>query len=116
MYGLLLIPAAVQAAPLSLWKIEHDQAVVYLVGSVHVLKADDYPLPAAFQMAFDAAQITVFEVDLDKTSEPEVARFLVDEGATNLRIGYPITFYRLALLHYAGILILRTSLSNNTNK
>ena len=53
-YGLLLIPAAVQAAPLSLWKIEHDQAVVYLVGSVHVLKADDYPLPAAFQMAFDA--------------------------------------------------------------
>jgi uncharacterized protein YbaP (TraB family) len=79
-YGLLLIPAAVQAAPLSLWKIEHDQAVVYLVGSVHVLKAADYPLPAAFQMAFDAAQITVFEVDLDKTSEPEVARFLVDEG------------------------------------
>jgi uncharacterized protein YbaP (TraB family) len=65
---LLLIPVAVQSSPLSLWKIEHGQAVVYLVGSVHVLKVNDYPLPAPFQKAFDASQITVFEVDLAKAS------------------------------------------------
>lgn len=77
---LLLIPVAVQSSPLSLWKIEHGQAVVYLVGSVHVLKVNDYPLPAPFQKAFDASQITVFEVDLAKASDPGVINFLLTQG------------------------------------
>jgi uncharacterized protein YbaP (TraB family) len=37
--------------------------VLYLGGSVHALHSSDYPLPAAFNQAFDASSRIAFEVD-----------------------------------------------------
>jgi uncharacterized protein YbaP (TraB family) len=37
---------------------------VYLLGSVHVLKAENYPLPAVFENAFSNASVVVFETDI----------------------------------------------------
>jgi len=36
---------------------------IYLAGSVHALRSSDYPLPAAYNHAFDASSRVVFEND-----------------------------------------------------
>ncbi len=48
-----------------------DGRVIYLGGSVHALSRSDYPLPAAFNRAFEASNRLAFEVDhkaLDEAS------------------------------------------------
>jgi len=51
-----------------LWSVERGSTTVYLLGSIHVLKEDAYPLPPAIDRAFDDAEVVVFEVDLDDMS------------------------------------------------
>ncbi len=48
-----------------MWSVERGSTTVNLLGSIHVLKEDAYPLPQAIDRAFDDAEIVVFEVDLD---------------------------------------------------
>lgn len=62
-------PAAA-AARHSLWKVEGGRGTVYLLGSVHLLKKEDYPLAATIEAAFTNSQIAVFETDVDKMQEP----------------------------------------------
>jgi uncharacterized protein YbaP (TraB family) len=48
-----------------LWKVTGpESAEVYLLGSIHALPRDAYPLPAAVERAYDAARVVAFEVDL----------------------------------------------------
>jgi uncharacterized protein YbaP (TraB family) len=54
----------------SLWRVEGKHCSVYLLGSIHVLKAENYPLPAPMQSAFDKAAIAAFETDLDEMEQP----------------------------------------------
>jgi uncharacterized protein YbaP (TraB family) len=50
--------------PTFLWQVDSDQNRVYLLGSIHFLKPEDYPLPPAMQTAFNEAEGVVFELDL----------------------------------------------------
>jgi uncharacterized protein len=55
------------------WKVTSAAGnVLYLAGSIHALKSTDYPLPSAYNRAFDASDRLVCEVDpkaLDKSSK-----------------------------------------------
>jgi uncharacterized protein len=53
-----------------LWKAQGKSNVVYLLGSIHLLKPADYPLPAVIESAFTNSQVAVFEIDIDKAEEP----------------------------------------------
>ncbi len=55
----------------SLWKVQGRRATVYLLGSVHVLKKQDYPLPAALEAAFTNSAMAVFEADIGELDKPE---------------------------------------------
>jgi uncharacterized protein len=72
--GLLLVSAflcsQVQAAS-PVWKIEQGHNVTYLAGTIHVLRKADYPLPAAFDQAYQASQVVTFEVDIADSRTPE---------------------------------------------
>ena len=57
----------------TLWKIEGKSAVVHLLGSVHVLKKENYPLPAPIDAAFSNSTIAVFEAEIDQLDNPELA-------------------------------------------
>lgn len=48
-----------------IWLIESAQNRVYLMGSVHVLRESDYPLPQIFQHAYDDAENLVMELGID---------------------------------------------------
>ncbi|NNF17580.1 MAG: TraB/GumN family protein [Gammaproteobacteria bacterium] len=71
----------------SLWVVESATNRTYLMGSVHVLRERDYPLPEVFYSAYDDAEELVMEVDLT-TIDPiatlamsrEIA--MLAEGAT----------------------------------
>jgi len=53
------------------WKVTKDaRTVAYLVGSVHVLTRDVYPLPPVFERAFSETRTLVEEVDLGASSDP----------------------------------------------
>src|SRR5206468_11759291 len=46
------------------WKVtDRTGGALYLGGSVHALRSSDYPLPAAYNRAFDASERIVFEID-----------------------------------------------------
>jgi uncharacterized protein YbaP (TraB family) len=49
-----------------LWRVESPTTTAHLLGSVHLMKADAYPLSPVIEDAFDGARALVFEVDLDQ--------------------------------------------------
>ena len=54
-----------------LWKVEASSgASAYLLGSLHVLTPDAYPLSPAIEKAFAESRTLVEEVDLDEMNDP----------------------------------------------
>lgn len=49
----------------SLWKVSDGSNAVYLLGSIHLLKEEHYPLPAAMNKAFDDSGTLILEVNLE---------------------------------------------------
>lgn len=56
-----------------LWKVSDADNAVYLLGSFHLLKPDDYPLSKDIDAAFDDAKTVVFEVEPASLGAPETA-------------------------------------------
>jgi uncharacterized protein len=56
-----------------IWSINGKGQTGWLVGSLHLLPPDAYPLPASMDAAFQAAEILVEEADPDELSAPETA-------------------------------------------
>jgi len=57
-----------------LWKVSgHDGATLYLLGSFHLLRADDYPLAPEVDAAFARAARVVFELPADQVQSPALA-------------------------------------------
>jgi uncharacterized protein YbaP (TraB family) len=58
-----------EAASACVWKVSDPNGrTLYLGGSIHALRGTDYPLPAAYNRAFDASTRLVFEVDPKEVS------------------------------------------------
>jgi uncharacterized protein YbaP (TraB family) len=57
--------------PLSLWQVDGLQNRVYLLGSIHMLRAQDHPLPAAIYDAYDDAEKLIMELDMDDMNPVE---------------------------------------------
>ncbi len=56
---------AAESHPVTLWQIDGKHNVVFLLGSIHMLRADDHPLPAVVEAAYDEAEALVMELDMD---------------------------------------------------
>ena len=66
-------PVAQTARHPLLWKVSDADNSVYLLGSFHLLKQEDYPLPKEIDAAFDDAESLVFEIDPREMTAPETA-------------------------------------------
>lgn len=63
--GLLVLPFAYSGDRLlCLWYFENEGTRIYLLGSIHAMKPDMYPLADPILDAFEEAEKVVFEVDL----------------------------------------------------
>src|SRR5579871_3450527 len=63
-----------------LWKVQGESNTVYLLGSIHLLRESDYPLPEAMNSAFTNSQIAVFEMDIDKANDPAASFALLSKA------------------------------------
>lgn len=61
----LVLPAAAARAKCCVWRVTgaDGKNVLYLAGSVHALRPSDYPLPGAYDRAFNESGEVVFETD-----------------------------------------------------
>jgi uncharacterized protein YbaP (TraB family) len=89
------------AAQSSVWKVSRGDSVLYLGGSVHVLRANDFPLPKEFDTAFANSGLLVLETNLDEMTDPValqrmVARVTLPAGKTLKTELSPHTYEQLA--------------------
>ena len=68
--GVLFASSSFAKSPV--FKITKGEDQLYIGGSIHLLSPNDYPLPAGFQQAFNAAEHVYFETDISQLSSPEV--------------------------------------------
>lgn len=64
------------AAKNSLWKAISKEGTLYIQGSVHLLKADDYPLDPAIEQAYSNSQAVVFEADMEEMLLPDTQQMI----------------------------------------
>src|ERR1700676_1632690 len=71
--GLLLcVTVRADGALHSLWELHGKHNTVYLLGSIHVLRQSDYPLPAVMLDASRDAKSVLMEVNLQEISSKQV--------------------------------------------
>ncbi|NQY08848.1 MAG: TraB/GumN family protein [Flavobacteriales bacterium] len=63
----------------SVWKVNGKGTTMYIGGTIHLLRAEDYPLPAEYDTAYAHSETLVFEVDMDKMSDPENSKKLLSK-------------------------------------
>lgn len=57
--------------PLPLWQVNSEQNRIYLLGSIHLLREQDYPIPSAIYDAYENAEILIMELDMDDMDPAE---------------------------------------------
>jgi uncharacterized protein YbaP (TraB family) len=48
-----------------MWQVDGKTNSVYLLGSIHMLREQDHPLPSVIDSAYDDAEIIIMELDMD---------------------------------------------------
>lgn len=61
-----------------LWEAEKDGRILHLLGSVHIMTEDFYPLPGPMAEAIEAAELVVVEQDTDPDRRKDGLRALAD--------------------------------------
>ena len=64
-----------------LWEIKSGKQTAYIFGSIHVAKADFYPLPATVEAAYAQAATVAVEVDIDNPVQMQKATPFLTYGA-----------------------------------
>ena len=66
--------ASGSAAALPLWELTGTSNHIRVLGSMHFLRAEDYPLHPAITAAFNEADVVLMEIDMDDLDPVESAR------------------------------------------
>jgi uncharacterized protein YbaP (TraB family) len=75
----------------TLWEISKDGNSLFLAGSVHLLRSQDYPMPAAYDFAYKKSSMLVLETDVDRLTDPGIAEYtrkrnMLPEGQTLITV------------------------------
>jgi len=70
--------AANDGHPVSMWQINGANNSIYLLGSIHMLREQDHPLPSAIYAAYARADVLFMELDMDDI-DPFAEQALVTE-------------------------------------
>jgi uncharacterized protein YbaP (TraB family) len=64
--------------PVTLWQVDGDTNSVFILGSIHLLRKSDYPIPSVIYGAYDEAEVLIMELDMDDM-DPMQTQALVRE-------------------------------------
>jgi uncharacterized protein YbaP (TraB family) len=73
------ILSSIASADSSVWLVQAEDHTIYLGGTVHLLRAADYPLPDEYGEAYAASASLVFETDLSSMSDLSVQAKLLQQ-------------------------------------
>ncbi|MGE5894784.1 MAG: TraB/GumN family protein, partial [bacterium] len=79
----LIVPlrsGAAESGTVFLWEVKSEKAAAYLLGSIHLMKAQFYPLPDTIENAFARSDTLVVEADIEEAG-PEKLQELMQAGA-----------------------------------
>ena len=71
---------SVSAHAASVWQVSDGQNTFYIGGTLHLLSADDYPLPKAYDKAYEQSDILVFETDMQAVSSAAFATKMMQQN------------------------------------
>jgi uncharacterized protein len=63
-----------------LWQLQSHKGDIYILGSIHFLKRENYPLSPTIEKAFDATKKLVLEIDLKSADAGTVQRLTLEKG------------------------------------
>src|SRR5437660_1575251 len=63
-----------------LWKVSSKTTTVYLLGSMHVAKADLFPLPKEIEDAFAKSKTLVVELNTEGLDQTKMQKLLLQKG------------------------------------
>lgn len=66
--------------PLPIWEVQGERNSVYLLGSVHLLREEDYPLPDGVYDAYGDAEALYMELDMDDLDPASVQQLVAEIG------------------------------------
>ena len=64
----------------SVWKVQKGNSVMYVGGTVHILRQTDFPLPAEFEKAYSLSDMLVLETDIGKMNETSTQQLLMSKA------------------------------------
>lgn len=67
---LLFFFSGLSLADSAVWRLTYADKQLYLGGTLHILSAQDYPLPVEFAQAYEASDKLVLEADIRQMQEP----------------------------------------------
>ena len=76
--GLLILPQDSLSQPKKsfLWKVQSKTNTVFVLGSIHYLKKEMYPLDEKIEKAFDQADILVVEANINDTGKVDTQKLV----------------------------------------
>ncbi|MBI1996579.1 MAG: TraB/GumN family protein [Deltaproteobacteria bacterium] len=63
-----------------LWKVRSEKNSIYVLGSIHFLNKESYPLKKSIEQAFDAASKLVLEIDLQSATPEKTQQVTLEKG------------------------------------
>ena len=93
----------------SLWELHGKRNTVYVLGSIHTLRASDYPLAPAIMDAYGNSKALVMEIDLNEMESADVQAEMLQsaalpEGKSLEQIVGPARYARAqSLVHDVGL-------------
>lgn len=65
---------------MTMWSAQGVSNTVYLLGSIHMLREQDHPLPTAIDLAYDDADVLIMELDMDDLDSTATQRLFNESG------------------------------------
>mgnify|MGYP001245844171 FL=1 len=63
-----------------LWRVRSEKNSIYILGSIHFLKKESYPLKKSIEQAFDAVSKLVLEIDLQSATAEKTQQLTLEKG------------------------------------
>lgn len=73
-------PGAIAQHAVTMWQVTGESNRMFLLGSVHLLRAKDHPLPEAIHAAYDEADVLIMEMDMDDVDPIEAQSLITELG------------------------------------
>jgi uncharacterized protein YbaP (TraB family) len=63
-----------------LWRVRSERSSIYILGSIHFLKKDSYPLKKSIEQAFEGTAKLMLEIDLQSVTPEKTRQVTLEKG------------------------------------